>query len=109
MDVVAALAWPCHRRRWPEHHHLPLPSRHAHWRGSSGDPLSKPRVLVDARDDGEHNGGDLVVGDLVVGEFSSVKAPPLFYFTIMWGRVDCGTHASIAAGCIDRVHLAFRV
>jgi len=78
-------------------------------RGCSGDPLSKPRVPVDARDDGEHNGGDLVTGDLAVGEFSAVKAPPLFYFTIMWGRVDYETRALVTAGCIDRVYLAVRV
>ena len=78
-------------------------------RGCSGDPLSKPRVPVDARDDGEHNGGDLVVSDLTVGEFSLVKALPLFCFAVMWGWVDYATCASVTAGCIDRVHLAFRV
>ena len=66
-------------------------------------------VPIDACDDGEHNGGDLIAGDLAVGEFSPIKAPPLFYFTVMWGWVDCGTHALVTTGCIDRVHVAFRV
>ena len=91
MDVVATLAWTCRRWRWLEQHRTPPPSCHARWQGSFGDPLSKPRVPVDARDDGEHNIGDLVIGDLAVDEFSLVKAPPLFYFTIMWGQVDCRT------------------
>ena len=77
MDIVATLAWPCYRQRWLEHHRALPPSRNARRRGSSGDPLSKPRVPVDARDDGEHNGGDLIVGNLVVGEFSPVKADAL--------------------------------
>ena len=34
---------------------------------------------------GEHIGGDIFVGDLTIGEFSPVKAPPLFCFTVMWG------------------------
>ena len=88
----------------PEHHHAPPPSHHGRRRGGSDDPLSKPRVPVDARDDGEH-----VTGDLADGEFLPVKALPLFCFTIMWGRVDYGTHTSVIAGCIDRVHLAFGV
>ena len=92
-----------------EHHHTPPPSYHVHRRGCFGDPPSKPRVPVDARDDGEHNDGDLVVGDLAVGEFSPVKAPPLFCFAIIWGWVDCGTYALVTVGCIDRVHLAVRV
>jgi len=55
---------------------------------------------------GEHVGGDLIAGDLAIGEFSPIKAPPLFYFAVMWGRVYCGTRASVTAGCMDRVHLA---
>ena len=61
------------------------------------------------RDDVEHNGGDPIVGDLTVCEFSPVKASPLFCFAVMWGRLDYGTRVSVTAGCIDRVHLAFRV
>ena len=55
---------------------------------------------------GEHVSGDLIAGDLTVGEFSPVKAPPLFCLIVMWRQVDCGTHVSVTAGCMGRVHLA---
>ena len=88
---------------------MPPPSCHRLRRASSGEPLGQPRAPVDARGNKEHNGGDLIAGDLAVGEFSPVKAPPYLGLTNMWGRLTFGARASVTAGCMDRVYLAFRV
>ena len=82
----------------PEHHHAPPPSHHGRRRGGSDDPLSKPRVPVDARDDGEHNDSDLIFGDLAVGEFPPVIAPPLLCASVKWGWFDRGPLLSVAVG-----------
>ena len=63
---------------------------HIFTRVNSGDPLSQPRVPTGAQGCGEHNGGDLVAGDLADGEFSPVKAVALLGFTNVWGQVDYG-------------------
>ena len=98
-----------HHRGWPEHHLASPPSHHARQRASSGDPSSKPRVPVDAEEDGEHIGADLVAGDLADREFSPVKAGALLGFTDMWGQLTRGAQSLTPLWCIDRVHLAVRV
>ena len=84
-------------------------SRHARGRGSSGDPLSKPRVPVGAQESEEHDTGDLATYDLAVDEFSLVKAGPCLCLSIVWGQLTCGAQSSAPLWCIDRVHLAVRV
>ena len=64
---------------------MPLPSRHAHRRASFGDPLTKPRVPIDAEQDGEYVGTDLVTSDLVVGELLAGQAGALLCLSIAWG------------------------
>ena len=58
------------------------------------------------RGNGEHNGGDLVTGDLAVDEFSPVKAPPCLGLTDVWGRLTSRARVSFIAGIMDRVYLA---
>ena len=71
--TIAELARAYLHRRRRIHYRAPPPSYHAHWLGSSGEPLSQPRVPIDVHEDGEHDGGDLVVDDLAVGELSMVN------------------------------------
>ena len=54
--------------------------RHARRQGNFGDPPSQPRVQLGAREGGEHNGGNLIVGDLTDGELSLVNLYPLPLF-----------------------------
>ena len=50
--------------------------------------------------------GEHIGGDLVVGEFSPVKAPPLFSAYDGWGHSDHETQLSAPLGAVRRVHLA---
>jgi len=81
--------------------------RHHRCRQASFDePLGQLSAPIDARGNGEHNGGDLIAGDLAVGEFSPVKAPPCLGLTDVWGRLTFGARTLVTAGCMDRVYLA---
>ena len=75
-----------HQRRRIRHRAPPL-SHHGRRRDSSGDPLSQPRAPVDAHGDGEHDGEDLVAGDLTVDELSSVNRRALLCLAVKWGQL----------------------
>ena len=47
---------------------------------------------------GEHNGGDLIAGDLANNKVSLVKARALLGFTDVWGQLDCGPPLSATMG-----------
>ena len=83
-----------------------MPSRNACRQGSSDKPLSQPRVPIDAYGDGEHDGGDLVAGDLAISELPLVKAAPYLCVSVRWDQLTYGTRASVVVGALDRVYLA---
>ena len=74
-----------------------LLSHHALQRGSSDDLLSQPRVLVDARESGEHDAGYLAVNELW-----PVNRYALPYVSVVLDQLTHGAPLSVAVGALDR-------
>ena len=62
---------------------------------------------VSVRGGGEHDGEDLVAGDLADGEFVPVKGRALRCIADTWGPLIIGPSCWCLYGALDQVHVAF--
>ena len=86
IEAIAEAALAHHGWSRPVRRRAPLPCHHGRRRGSSDDPPGQSSIPVDARENGEHDVGNLTTGELAIDELLSVNHHALLCLADAWAR-----------------------